>query len=188
MYITIDGASGAGKTTQAFLLHQHLGLEYTCFLNVKYLVENVPIITGSESPYAELIAALTGAHTIPTDIDCIVEDFWSPFRHLHNLHPNDLKRVIVFFQTGITLGGRRTPDLSIYLSIPYDVHVKRVFHRHTRGEIQPAFDKENMTSYEALNRFWGTIAEQVDYFHVIDGTLPEEEVNNLITALINGGD
>ena len=183
MYITIDGVSGAGKTTQAQLLHERLSLEYTPFLPVVYATENIPAILGKQSQYTELFSVLLAAHTIPSDADYIVEDFWAVFRSMLHLNIRDLKNALSFFQTGITLG-RRPPDLSVYLSITYDIQVSRLFERHTGITVPPVGNDNNVNQFEQLNQFWGTIAQEVNYFHVVDGTLPVEDVHASIMTLI----
>lgn len=183
MYITVDGVSGAGKSTQANLLRKQLSLEYTCFDPVVYTIENIPNIVGKGSQYTNLIANLMATHTIQCD-NCIIQIFWRNFEFACHLNTNDQNTLLAFFQTGITLGGRPTPDLSIYLSIPYDVHINRMLERDHHQSILVETDENVLQRYEQRCKFWHTIAERVSYFHVIDGTLPVEDVNASIMTLI----
>jgi thymidylate kinase len=183
MFITVDGPSGAGKTTQAFLLHKRLSLEYTCFQPVMYAIENIPSIIQKQSRYTDLIAALMATHAIPCD-NCVVGNFWRHVEFAYQLNKNDLNALLAFFQTGITLGGRRAPDLSIYLSIPYDVHISRMIQRDLHQNILVEPDKDALHHFEERKRFWHTISGQISYFHVVDGTLPVEDVHASIMTLI----
>ena len=183
MYITVDGVSGAGKSTQANLLRKQLSLEYTCFDPVVYTIENIPNIVGKGSQYTNLIANLMATHTIQCD-NCIIEIFWRNFEFACHLNTNDQNTLLAFFQTGITLGGRRAPDLSIYLSIPYDVHISRMIQRDLHQNILVEPDKDALHHFEERKRFWHTISGQISYFHVVDGTLPVEDVHASIMTLI----
>lgn len=183
MFITLDGVSGAGKTTQAQLLREQLSLQFTCFEPMMYALENIPIIVKAGSRHTSLLAGMMATHTIPYE-NCIVELFWAHFEYAYELSAKDRDALLSFFQTGLTLGGRRTPDASIYLSVPYDVHINRIMKRDLQQNVAAKPDKQILDEYEKRQAFWHTIAERVSYFHVVDGTLPISEVNELLTSFV----
>ena len=182
MYITIDGDSGAGKSTQFHILSERLGLSSPGFLRAYSGFSTIFSLKQEFSPYSDLLATISASHTIPTGQNWIFDHFWHCFYRFRDVDPNTLDNILTFFRNGLTLNNRHEPTLSIFLDIPRDVSVHRCLQRDTGHNIQ--YKPTSYDDKEDKLMVWRTIETNCPYFRIIDGNRPVPEVTESIIDLL----
>ena len=184
MFITIDGYSGAGKSTQLHLVAKRLNLQiaaptyhqlFDTFLNITSLDRDK---TRAVQPFA----LLQSFHVFTSLEHNIVDHFWDRFYlfHLHN--PHELRKMLNFFRNGMAFNNRHEPGLSIFIDVPLHVAILRRTKRDTGQTkvVPPAQPTESHT----LQEFWSAVESEVPYFRRIDGNQSVTKVTKSIITLI----
>ena len=190
MYVTLDGISGAGKSTQCGILMRKFNYKFPRFLALFAAVEAIPSIMSAGSEYATLFANLHTIHCMPPE-NSIMEDFWRPFTNFRELPESDLSPLVALFRQAIQLNNRPEPDLSIYIHTPQDLAEARRFQRSKRIYTSPSAvkRKKKWEEYDYnLYTMWERIASQVPYFHIVDGRQSVEEITEQIVMLLPEND
>ena len=157
--ITIDGHSGAGKTTLASAVSARLGIQWATQLQPK------PTWSGASSGV------------------CIKDTFYSLLWEVCRLNAPDekvwLNRLHVFQSL------MDTPTLSFYLKVPLHMSKERVVARES--ERYKHLDRTYLPDERADaidNRFWCWLQEQCDHLHIIDATWSADVVSAEVLGLI----
>ncbi len=185
MYITIDGDSGAGKSTQFHALAERFGLKSPGWFATYKAFQSVPLPKQRPGRYTRILAAIFASHTIPVgEQHWIVDHFWSCFYEFRDADESTLSNIITFFRTGLTLNDRPEPAISVFLDVPPDVSHHR---RHQRdNELSMKYEPSdyNRNQHNRDLTFWQTIAANCPYFHVLDGNRPVADVTESISQLL----
>jgi len=182
MIITIDGNNGAGKTTQEEILAAQLNLNHydeLCIHLWNHLdgIIKISPLQESRTGRTRLFAALQVYHSLPDRV--IVPRFWDTILSCLRRAPDELNA----FRQCLSFDGAPEPVASFYLHAPFHVSKTREFRRHypddTGFNVLPSDDEDN----RILSPFrW--LEENLDYFHIIDGTMPIEAVTAAMLDII----
>ena len=197
MFITIDGFSGAGKSTQSERLNSvvdgglhklDIGAAVWGILPDSYAT---PVVTNQACEHIALILAFcVHAPQIIANPDkaFYCEDFW--FNTCQGSTSIDVvKEKWVIFQNALHLAGVPKPDLSIYLDVPELVRDRRVAKRNI-GVTKEDLERLAMKEKSGVRFDWGhhmgiVCQDIIDRFHVIDGAQSVDKVTTDIFELIN---
>ena len=183
MFLTIDGYSGAGKTTQLYILANKLNLKPVNYHHVWTTFIDVAGLLRPQSEYIQPFASLQAIHTIPNLKDCISDHFWDKFNRLYFQNPEYLPEVLEFFRTGMRFNDRPEPDLSIFIDVPWHLVTQRRVERDTNIKVPP-IDSESKPDSRKRQSFWRTVEAEIPYFHRVNGNQSVEDVTESIMALI----
>lgn len=182
MFITIDGYSGAGKTTQLNILAKQLKLEPVNYAAICNILDDILCLVGSRSTHTRAFCALQAFHNMPCSEDCIIDHFWDRFEQLHRYTSEEnFSKLLGYFRNGMRFNNRREPDLSIFIDIPWHLGLQRGMERDTQVITMPTSDSQPRQS------FWRTIDSRLPYFHRVNGNQPVEDVTESIMSLIRRG-
>ena len=183
MFITIDGYSGAGKSTQLHILAKRLNLKPVNYFVLCNILNDIPYLVGPQSAFTRAFAALQAIHAIPYPRDCILDHFWDRFDRLHLQNPEYLPEILEFFRTGMRFNDRPEPDLSIFIDVPWNLVTQRRVERDTNIKIPP-IDSESKPDSRNRQSFWGTVEAEIPYFHRVNGNQSVEDVTESIMELL----
>ena len=183
MLITIDGYSGAGKTTQSRILHEQLGIEhveffkcYDLFHTVSRLTSSTPHDHSTFSPFA----ALNAFHTrYPAKLS-ICETFWQIFSGGYSHNPPRFLPILNFLRHGMNLQKKSEPILSIALEISQQHAGVRAIQRNSGLRVEPVSEQPQ----DAITEFWKLLEAELPYFHRIDAAQPIADITSQILKLI----
>ena len=183
MLITLDGVSGAGKSTQCDILCKMLNLPAPKFIASMVAHEIISDLIDAHSRYSKLFATLQAIHSLPKK--AIVEDYFFNLTHGFKSEPADKRAELIrFFQQAITLN-KPEPTLSIYLKVSREVAIPRRLERSTGPvtglQLSSEFHREDRLEWTYFHQ----LADMLPYFHVVDGALPIEQVTQKILNLLN---
>lgn len=185
MFITIDGYSGAGKTTQLNILAKKLKLEPVNYAAICNILDDILCWVGTRSTYTRAFSALQAFHNMPCAEDCIIDHFWDRFEKLHRYTSEEnFSKLLGYFRTGMRFNNRREPDLSIFIDYPWQLGLQRGMERDTQMIMVPTIDSEIKSDSQARQIFWRTIDSHLAYFHRVNGNQSVEDVTESIMSLI----
>ena len=186
MFITIDGDSGSGKTTQIKLLVDRLQVKEIDIYSRFDAFYSISRFTGDPNGYAAMLACLQAVLHTPLS-NAIIEHFWlSGFSTLFHSNYDDFAKAIRFFRMGMNLIGQKEPDLSILLNVPFEISEARRVHRYTHGnaivtipnkECQKPHNDRKIQLYRALE-------SELPFFHIVDATGSVNDIANAIIELL----
>ncbi len=182
MLITVDGKSGAGKTTQQLILEQKLGLPLIDLSPVWGALETISMIAcpHKTQPYTRYLSKIQSIYAAPQE--CIIENLWEAMDWLNEVDGDNIDNHIETFRKGISYLGRTEPDVSIYLWAPTSVSYPRAVRRsYPNSEMTMSEDDSSLQEDDARRyKLWKHIEWYVPYFHVIDASASIDEVANAI--------
>ena len=183
MFITLDGARASGKSTQAAILSEKLGLPTYGLTGFSIGIELIAneIVPASSQRYSSLFSTIIPVYAMP--VHCITESLWRGFDRYITLPKHELDRIITVFRTSISLGERNEPNLSVFLSAPISVTAQREINRDLACvdvDVKAGIiDEHSKKTFE----FWKYIEQTVPYFHVINANMPVDAVTHSIVSL-----
>ena len=182
MFLTIDGYSGSGKSTQLQALTK-AGFHYVDQLWMSLAFQHVSMTKRLNNAYATVLAELMAFNCLPDlsqhNRSYVCDHFWGSLFDIYCINPDAFPEILAFFKTGLALSDRHEPDLSIFLDVPHSVATKRRFRRNT-GISVVAPDKADAPFVQ----FWQVIAETTPCFHRVNGQQPVDSVTHDILRLV----
>lgn len=194
--ITIDGRSGAGKSTQtARLLEHYSGLNieqiegkfWTMFELTRLLFKSSDFEHLSDDTTELLRAGILYRMMVSNgkkhgyDI-LIIEEFFGA--HFLRFTSN-----IRFFRDMLTIRSGREPVASFYIDVPNNERHRRTFYRDTNDDkatISIDIDTSVISDEDRHNtEKWVALSEQIPYLHIIDGTQSIDAVSKKIISIVD---
>ena len=195
MYITLDGCTGVGKTTQANILERTLGLKHTMMYIPETALKSVvaAIQRGRYDRFhrTNTLVFMLNLSIHQGDIGGIQEHYWEHIMAFSSkiegkiIASNKTKEIVDFFHRGLELFKCPIPDLSVFIDAAPERRAIRLAKR-TFGK-DSLLDSATLTpSYyeEGWSSFFKSLEEMIPYFHVIDGNQSIEEVTESILELL----
>ena len=188
MFIVIEGIDGAGTTTQALRLAEHLGAVLTREPTDREVGRLIRSILRRDSTVS--MAALPWLFA--ADRCDHLESVVNPALERGDTVVSDRYYHSSLAYQSLTLGlvrvrqlnhTFRIPDLTIFLDIPADVALKRIQRRGGTREIfeEQAKLEQISAAYARVNAF---LRSQEESIVTLDGSLPMDEVTTQINALM----
>ena len=194
--ITLDGGSGAGKSTQTHLLLEHynelnieqiegrfrtmFGLTRLFFdsAEFKYLSDDMTELLRVGMFYRMMVS---NGKKHGYDILIIEEFFWAGFLRLANN--------IGFFREMLTAQSGIEPVASFYIDVPTNERairrINRAAHYHKK-RVSIDLDTGVISNSDRRNtEKWVGLSEQIPYLHIIDGTQSVDAVFKEIISIID---
>ena len=188
MLITLDGYSGAGKTTQSMALCEQLQIPRISFAEVRHTYSAFldHCFPDAKRTRSEIFAQLIFIHKHPDH--GVIDHFWDIFNRY--THPSnsiaEARLAVDVFRSGLTLNGRSEPVLSFFLYAPSYICQHRRLTRDTQGTVG-LIGNTVATNRDRLNyEFWKSIESMVPYFHIIDAMQPIPAVTEDIMQYVEG--
>ena len=174
MIITIDGRSGAGKTTQSEIIGKHLNLPVCNFSLATRVITDVHnvYIAQNKSGINPFLPALFEYQTTSQRYKrtVIEECLFYPFFYYDTIVGfNDWELVDWYFET-IGVQGGIYPTASFYL------HVDESFAISSRINRKFNISTNNLKPNTIQLDFWENLAERVPFLHIINGMQSKENV------------
>ena len=196
MNITLDGCSGAGKTTQAIILEKKLNLKrimlYVPSEAIKSMVRALQSYPKPENKY-QVVNTLTFMLTLglfypKSEIGSIIEHYWEyllPFTSRKGGEVNisdNTQAAIDFFHRCLELFENPIPDVSIYI----DGHSTTQKERKWNSEYgnTATLNQEVIAAKVNWQPFFKSLEEMIPYFHIVDGNQSIEKVTESIIELL----
>ena len=198
MFITIDGFSGAGKSTQVDRLkavvdggmHELPLSDMILGRRRDFYAETV--VCNEALEYGSLILAyFSHASQIISNPDKVYygEDFW--FDVCQGREPEAIEKKWVIFQNMLDLACVPKPDLSIFIDVPELVRDRRVVKRGGEDVTDSfleilAMKEKTGVDFDGGHHMGIVCQDIIDRFHVIDGTQAVDKVTTDILELMRG--
>lgn len=189
IFITFDGDSGAGKTTQAQHVGSRLGLPVYGIYEYQYFNQRLHQYYAPSSPYSAMNLFLTNIIALrlmqaqhPKGL--ILDE--SLFGVMANLPPEEIDDAIDLFHTGIKSEGYSCPALSFYVHVNLSRCEERRYkaydadNRITNLEI----DHSPTESDERRLELWTKLAEKIPYLYIVDGSSNPDKVSQTIDCIL----
>ena len=179
MFITIDGHSGAGKSTQADILAKRLKLNFTNFNNTYRAYDVISFAFGQPGPCKQLFASVCAWHTIqPPHDNIIFDNFWDSLYQTY-LHDELTLSSLNMFRDALKLNNRSEPSLSIILNTPYHMALARQISRDKKIHLK--LNREDSPDDKRRLEFWQFLESEIHYLHVINGN---QSITNVTESII----
>ena len=194
--ITLDGGSGAGKSTQTGLLLEHysaLNIEqvkgrFRTIRDVTKLLFNLAGFEHLSDSMTELLRAgmlyrmmVSYGEKHGCDILIIEEFFWAHFLRFTNN--------IRFFREMLTAHSGKEPIASFLIDVPTNERQERTFYRDNKHYNKPISINSNLCIISDKDRqiadHWVALSEQIPYLHIIDGTQSVDAVSKEIISIVD---
>ena len=193
--ITLDGRSGAGKSTQTALLLEHYsglnigqieGKFWTMFdltrllfnlAEFEYLSDDMTELLRTGILY-RMIVSNGKKHGYDR---LIIEEFFGAhfLRFANNIR---------FFRDMLTAHSGIEPAASFYIDVPHNERYTRTFYRdsgHDDETISINLDTSVISNEDRYTtEKWVALSEQIPYLHIIDGTQSVDAVSKEIISII----
>lgn len=191
MFITIDGCSGAGKSTQVDLLVKRLRLEPFNYRDGVSTLHDISCFLSSlANPHKIVFSCLQTFECLARTPDCICDHFWEQLYSIYSADPCHntsivLANALKYFRTGMKLSSYPEPDVSILIDVPADIATIRRIKRDDNVNLDLESQliptrKHNRHFYE----FWDIIETNIPYFRRVDGTQSIKDVNESIIKIL----
>ena len=184
MIITIDGRSGAGKSTQSRIIAKKYGLAYRNFSCLTREVVNVyweEVGRNKFHPNMMLPGLLEYSTAVRADRRKIVidESLFYPFLQNQSATGFDRWNEYNWYFDFLSMY-RLTPHHSFYLLLDYETAQQR---RRMRGDRvrKPAKDSEKEEVYFT---YWQEMERRIPFLHLIDASQPVQKVTSAILERI----
>ena len=189
MILTLDGHSGAGKTTQAAILSKKLGIPVSPpdWFHVNQTIEYIMKFYNeghiAMSHESEIYRHLMVYHSMPMNHRIIDDGLFYRFRFYEH---DDFDKALDIFNQGMSLGANKAPSASFLLDIPLHIANCRSVMR-TAADVR--FSNISVASADQdknkpIQKVWKRIEDAIPYFHIIDGTMPVDAVTTAILEKI----
>ena len=196
MFLTIDGLSGAGKTVQASKIAKRFELKHVSIDMFIDLLRNIEFLATEAHHDNTFTAVLRNLMFIRLmrgqwGNDFVLADNF--FRTIGSFWRNraEMERVLDFFREGLLIERGKEPDASFYLHVDARHRELRRLYRDEKQlntyklenvSITTEHNSDDLRSLE-FNQW---LAERLPYFHIIDGSQPEEKVTADIIGIVEG--
>lgn len=195
MFITIDGLSGAGKTTQAEAVAKELEFEAVSIDILRNMIEWNLQFRHPNFNYNNVSSIVANMSLIRCLIDCVETNFviadnfwrlmWTIYREQGRLEAANLLGI---FLRVLQVNGGELPVASFCLHVPpYQRHV-RTFKRRLPPSVEVQdvdINVEKDTDENSFLEYITWLKESYDFIHIIDGTQPVETVTAEIVGITN---
>ena len=207
VFIAFEGGEGAGKSTQASILHDALQREGYCTALLRepgstdlgnylraYLVNNEPIVPSAELLLFEASRAQLVEQQIRpllADGAVVIADRFAGSTVAYQGHGRGIKLDRIRWLNDFATG-RLYPDLTILLNIDPLIGLERVNSRQLQLALPMAsapdrFEEEVMVFHDNVRRGFLEQAESdPDHWHIVDGHRSIAQVSIAVKAAIEG--
>ena len=200
--VTLDGYSGAGKSTQMALLLEHYN-EFDSrrirrqFRQTQYLADKLFDLSGcpftDDTPrllwYVMFYRMMVSyGETHGCQLLILDEFFLKPLSE--NMNPSDLDDGVRFFREMLTFQSGREPAASFFIDVPANKRQTRTFYRDTNHDnetISINLDRDVISDEDRYTtEKWVALSERIPYLHIIDGTQPVDAISKEIISIVDG--
>lgn len=202
--VTLDGHSGAGKSTQAQRLAEHyseLNIEQIGHIiwRFQYLTDELFSLAGFDYSLVHglpeilrfgMLYRMMVSYGKRHERDLlIIDDFF--LKDLRNSASRPcFGDKVRLFREMLTLDSGIEPVASFYIDVPYNECYTRTFYRdneHDDTQISIDLDTNIMSDSDRHStKRWVALSEQIPYLHIIDGTQSIDAVSKEIISIIEG--
>ena len=188
MIITIDGLSGAGKTTQAHNLSQLLGIPHVSTDSPSLIMREVCWAythNHGDHHFVSLLRNLLlfrfmqeGDRGWGQDFIC-ADNFFRMLTRFYRKPERD--EYLSFFRRCLTMDAGQEPVASFYLHVlASERELRRIYREQQKYNTFKFEDLKISTAHNSddadFREFFQWLQERVPYIHIIDGAQPEEKV------------